>query len=468
MRGYVFRRCWCREPQTRKPYRKGKCPKLRDSTHGRYWFRIDVPASKGQSRRQRQRGPFLSRIQAEHELAIALAKIGAVGYAYSSTITFAKYLKEEWLPSKVALTTSSWKAYEEVCDLYLIPAWGHLKLNEITRRRLNELVVELEKINRDEEEPSELLRRLLAVRAYRKPVSGAPARRSSTTPLSAARIKKIMACASSALGDAVTWELLEHNPAQHLTMPRVIKQRPMVWTEARARRWRETGKKPSAVMVWNVDQVRDFLRFVSQERLFPLYRLAIVRGPRRGELLALEWPDVDLENASVLIREACQGNDKAGEPKSEAGYRYIDLDATTVDVLRAWKDRQAQERAAAGELWEKNDLVFTTELGSPLRPGNVTAQMTELVRRSGLPPVTLHGLRHESVSLSLAANVRMEVISRTLGHAKPSFTSDFYGCLMPHQEREAAEVTARYLDVEVAVKPSRGLEEAIEEALDVD
>lgn len=92
------------------------------------------------------------------------------------------------------------------------------------------------------------------------------------------------------------------------------------------------------------------------------------------------------------------------------------------------------------------DPGFTKELGEPLRPRSVTWKTTDLVRRSGLPPVTLNGLRHESATLGRAAGVSIEVISRTLGHAKPSFTSDVYGSVLPPMEREAAETTARYLD----------------------
>ncbi|GAB3741997.1 tyrosine-type recombinase/integrase [Nocardiopsis nanhaiensis] len=446
MRGHVFRRCWCRDHQTGKPYRKGKCLRLRDRQHGSYWFRINVPPTDGRSRRQVQRGPFQTREQAERQLAVTLAKAGIGGNTYDNTVTFAEYLNEEWLQGKPDLKATTKRAYEESRDLYLVPAWGHLKLGELTRSHFNQLVVELEKINRDEGEPSELLRRLIAARAHWGQAGDGRLHRRSNRSLSASRIKTIMAHASSALSHAVRCGFLEHSPAERLVLPRVGKQRPLVWTRERVRLWKQTGQKPSAVMVWTAEQAREFLRFVSHERLFAMYRLAMVRGPRRGELIGLQWSDVDLGNAVLLIRKTSHGQGEMDGPKSEAGYRYIDLDAATVDALKEWRVRQAQEREAAGSLWEERDLVFTTELGRPLRPDGVTWKMTDLVQRSGLPPVTFHGLRHESATLSRAAGVEIEVISRTLGHAKPSFTSDYYGSVLPPMEREAAEVTARYLD----------------------
>lgn len=74
--------------------------------------------------------------------------------------------------------------------------------------------------------------------------------------------------------------------------------------------------------------------------------------------------------------------------------------------------------------------------------------------------MTFHGLRHESATLSRAAGVEIEVISRTLGHAKPSFTSDYYGSVLPPMERDAAEVTARYLDAGNGMRRDRTSEAA--------
>ncbi|MFV2196833.1 tyrosine-type recombinase/integrase [Nocardiopsis sp. LOL_012] len=378
-----------------------------------------------------------------------------------TTLTFADYLNGEWLQGKPDLKASTRRSYEESRDLYLVPAWGHLKLAELAGSHFNQLIAELGRINRDEERPSELLRRLIAARACRESTGEGHARRRSSRPLSPSRVRTVMAHAGSALNRAVACGYLERSPVDHLRLPRVVRQRPLVWTDERVRVWKETGRKPSAVMVWTARQAREFLRFAASEQLFALYRLVMVGGPRRGELLGLAWPDVDLENAFLLIREASCGEGGTDAPKSEAGYRYIDLDPVTVEALKEWRDRQARERVAAGAAWEEHGLVFTTELGRPLRPDSVTWKTADLVRRSGLPPVTLQGLRHESATLGRAAGVSIEVISRTLGHARPSFTSDVYGSVLPPMEHAAAEATARYLDGDDDEEPVCGPEGSV-------
>jgi len=83
-----------------------------------------------------------------------------------------------------------------------------------------------------------------------------------------------------------------------------------------------------------------------------------------------------------------------GPPKSEAGRRVIALDKTTVAALAGHRARQQAERQAAGARWVQAEYVFTIPVGRPVAPDRVTRLFRDLVTASGLPPVTLHGLRH--------------------------------------------------------------------------
>ena len=94
----------------------------------------------------------------------------------------------------------------------------------------------------------------------------------------------------------------------------------------------------------------------------------------------------------------------AGPPKSDAGWRVIALDKTTIAALRAHRVRQQAERAAAGGGWTKTGFVFTARTGKPIGPDSLSRLFRRLVAASGLPPVTLHGLRRGAATLaSLAA-----------------------------------------------------------------
>jgi len=139
---------------------------------------------------------------------------------------------------------------------------------------------------------SDLLRRLLAVRATRE------GRRISSRPLTDARIRRVLAVASSALADLVP-HTLPVNPAAGVKA-KVRRVRPLLWTPPRVERWQQTGEIPGPVMVWTREQCGEFLDVIENERLYALYHLAAYYGPRRNELCNLTWADTDLAGGTII------------------------------------------------------------------------------------------------------------------------------------------------------------------------
>jgi integrase len=88
----------------------------------------------------------------------------------------------------------------------------------------------------------------------------------------------------------------------------------------------------------------------------------------------------------------------------------IALDKTTIAALREHRFRQQAERTAAGLRWTGTGYVFTTKAGKPVGPDRVTRLFRRLVADAGLPPVTLHGLRHGAATLVLAAGTDLKVV----------------------------------------------------------
>jgi integrase len=135
----------------------------------------------------------------------------------------------------------------------------------------------------------------------------------------------------------------------------------------------------------------------------------------------------------------------AGPPKSDAGRRVIALDKTTIAALREHWFRQETERAAAGPRWAGTGYVFTTQAGKPVGPDRMTRMFGKLVAASGLPPVTLHGLRHGAATLALAAGTDLKVVQDQLGHSTVVLTADTYTSVLPETARAAADRTAGLL-----------------------
>jgi integrase len=203
------------------------------------------------------------------------------------------------------------------------------------------------------------------------------------------------------------------------------------------------GERPK-IHVWEPEQLRDFLTAIEPNRLYPLVYLAAFAGLRRGELCGLSWDDVDLDHARLVVRfQHTSVNYKVlrGKPKTrESEDAAVDLDASTVAVLRAWQTRQRKEKLAWGPAWTNPDnLIFTREDGSGWHPDTVTRTFERLVRRSRVPRTRLHDLRHLAGSLQIAAGVDIAIVSKRLRHSTIKLTSDTYGHLIGNAGRNAAE-----------------------------
>jgi integrase len=171
--------------------------------------------------------------------------------------------------------------------------------------------------------------------------------------------------------------------------------------------------------VWTASQTAQFLRHVRGHRLYALFHLVALRGLRRGEAAGLRWSDLDLDARTLTVSGQLQqlgGRMVSGPPKSDAGRRVIALDKTTIAALREHRFRQEGERAAAGARWAEAGYVFTTRAGKPVGPDRMTRLFRKLVAACGLPPVTLHGLRHGAATLALAAGTDLKIVQDQLGH----------------------------------------------------
>jgi integrase len=206
------------------------------------------------------------------------------------------------------------------------------------------------------------------------------------------------------------------------------------------------------MQTWTRDQLRTFLAAEQPDRLYPAWVFLATTGVRRGEALGLRWADVDLEAGRAAIRQsvgAISGRVVVGKPKSRKA-RVIDLDPTTITVLRSHKARQAQERLLLGAGYRDGGLVFCTELGEVLHPERFSRTFQRRVaaynRTAGdgaaLPMIRLHDLRHTWATLALGDGVHPKIVSERLGHSKIAITLDIYSHALPTIQREAADRVA--------------------------
>jgi integrase len=200
---------------------------------------------------------------------------------------------------------------------------------------------------------------------------------------------------------------------------------------------------------WSANELRRFLAAISGDRLEAAFVLLATTGMRRGEVLGLRWTDVDLPSRCIsIVQTLITVNNEVflSSPKTAKSRRRVALDEHTMTSVREHKRRQAEDRLAAGLLWDTtNDLVFTDEAGGPLHPDWFTRMFNRLAQSAGLPRIRLHDLRHSYATLALQAGVHPKVVSERLGHATVGITLDLYSHVVEGLDAEAADTVAERL-----------------------
>jgi integrase len=163
---------------------------------------------------------------------------------------------------------------------------------------------------------------------------------------------------------------------------------------------------------------------------------------RRSEIAGLKWDSVDLTGGRVAVVETLQrirGKGlMIGQPKTNKSRRSIALSPVAVGLLRRVQGSQLLARANAGDAWEQTNYVFTQADGRSLNPDKLTTEFHRLVKTSGLPVLTFHGLRHAHATLLLSAGVHAKVVSERLGHSNVGITLDVYSHVLPNIQEDAA------------------------------
>ena len=240
------------------------------------------------------------------------------------------------------------------------------------------------------------------------------------TGLSASTVRKIHDILRRGLAQAVDWHLTQRNVADVVKPPRPV---------------------PKEIVALSTDETRRLLDAAAEDRLEALYVLAVHTGMRQGEMLALRWQDVDIENAVLSVRRTLTrrgGKVAFGEPKTKKSRRSIRLTPQAVDALRAHLERQLRDMEILGDHYQDQGLIFTTDTGAPINPSNLRQRsFTPLLKRVGLPHMRFHDLRHTCATLLLSKGTHPKIVQEMLGHANISMTMDTYSHVLPDMQEKA-------------------------------
>lgn len=172
------------------------------------------------------------------------------------------------------------------------------------------------------------------------------------------------------------------------------------------------------------EEVAHFIKVAQSDRYGVMFTFAVITGMRPGEYMGLKWSDINFERGTVTVRRSLliiptEKGERFGEPKTPQSRRAIPLPTVLLRQLREHRRQQAEERLRAESEWAGLDLVFCTEIGTPLNLHNVRVRnFKPVLRRAGLSEkLRLYDLRHMCAPLLLTEGVHPKVTSERLGHS---------------------------------------------------
>ncbi len=350
-----------------------------DGSWGRWHAVIDLPRVHGGSRRQVTR-TFDTQREAHAWLAHMNSRAGKPGEPGVACPVLVSDWLHTWLEDQPLTRASTLATQRGHVERHLVPTLGDRRVAEVSAQDVQELV-------------HALLARGLAP----------------------ATVARIIATLQSAFTAAVRAGKRGDNPARGARLPTVPAPVRDLWSLADAQRFLATCRGTGVEVLW---------------------RLALVTGMRRGELLGLNWADLDRAHACLQVRTTrtyVAGEVVTGTPKSGHGRRAVYLDTTTLGFLRRWELTQARW------LGVQDGWVFTHINGEPFAPAWVSRQFTTRITELGLPVIRFHDLRHVSAILGLSQGESLLEVSRRLGHADISITAGVYGGILPATARASAQ-----------------------------
>jgi integrase len=378
------------------------------SADGGYRGAVYWTDDSGRSHRRLVRGRTSAEARAKLDKLREELQLGTLAEP-GSGVTVGAYLTG-WLPRyRVRVRPATFHSAEMHVRVYLVPSLGRINLAKLS-------AADVER----------------AMAGYL--TSGRPVRpekrgrgRSNDGGIAPMTVRHVRATLRRALSDAVRDGLVGRNAAADARPPYVA-HKPIVYLSAR--------------------DLRKLIDGTRDAPDGPIYALAAATGLRLGELLALSWGDVAGGNLTVrrsLARSAGGGYELA-EPKSARSRRTIPLPAAARQALEVARTRQLFLRQAAGSAWQDRDgLVFTDEVGRPLRPEYVSRRFNAARDAAGVPRVRFHDLRHSAATAMLTEGVPLAVISAWLGHAGIAITAAAYAAVVPELHRDAADALDRAL-----------------------
>lgn len=312
---------------------------------------------------------------------------------------------EEWFED-YAKTNLRNTTYERLLQLRgrIYPVIGHIRMDKITPRQIQTFVNSLSKEGANER---------------------------TGKPLAPKTIRHNLSLISDVFSYAVKMGVVAENPCSKVTIPKGEVKEKQIYTPA---------------------EVERFLSLLNDEPLKyrTFFYLMIYSGFRRGEMLGLEWKDVDFENNIISVRRTSNYTAKKGvytdTTKTKRSQRTLKFPQFIMDMLKEYKEEQDAEALRLADRWVETDRLYVKWDGRPMQNGTPYFWLGEFCEKHDLPFYGLHSFRHLFCSLLVNQGVDIVTVSGALGHSCVSTTSNVYCHMFQEAQAKVSDAVANALD----------------------
>ncbi|MBD5083865.1 MAG: site-specific integrase [Clostridiales bacterium] len=336
--------------------------------------------------------------ECKEKLAQAIEKYVKVDVVRSGKYTVAEWVRL-WFEtySKPSIREQTAYYYNNYIEKHIVPGIGSIKLDKLTTLQIQQFYNKLKTSGRVQRyEHIELKDKGLSNRF----------------------IRGVHGVLNSALEQALKERLITSNPAEGCKLPKI-------------------EKKEMKVLL--PEQIGAYLQEANKRGLLPAYYLELTSGLRRGELLALLWTDLDVEDMTISVTKQVNrinGQLKVSQPKTSNSIRTIPIPKQAVDLLILEHEKHPD-----------NPYMFPSpKTGTMYDPDSFRHTHEKILAAAGIEHIRFHDLRHTFATLSLQNGVDLKTLSNTLGHYSAGFTLDTYTHATQRMKREAADTIGSVID----------------------
>lgn len=294
------------------------------------------------------------------------------------------------------------------------PAIGFMKVNKITSRHIQLFVNDLAMNGRNKQ---------------------------TGKPLARKTVVHHLSFISDVFSYAVKMSMVSDNPCSRVTVPRGYKKEKKIYT---------------------IEEIEKFFELVEEApmKYRTFFVLAVYSGFRRGEMLGLEWKDIDWVHNVIRVCRTSNYTKANGyytdTTKTESSKRSLKFPDLVMDLLKEYKMDQDELATLMGNRWTDTDRLFVKDTGEPMFPTMPYKWLEKLCQRNGVPFYGIHSIRHFFASSLIHENVDLASVSSALGHSAISTTMSIYLHSFQDANARASEAIASVLDFSKKKKPGTG------------